>query len=152
MLSRGEGHRAGVWGLPPPGSGRNAARRDRLGCDGVQLDGMGQGTKVVGRGGTAPPPHSSLGLQGEGQLDAGELLPAAADGHPDAVVAIGHPGRQLHIRQDEVTGWQGVGALQREGTCRQDASQTPPAPRRRAQWYPAALPASCRLGGSGVPL
>lgn len=150
MCSRGGEHRAGVRGLPPPGSGRDASCRDGLGQDGVQLDGMGQGTKVVGRGGTVPCP--SLGLQGEGHFDAGELLPAIADSRPDTVVAVGHPGRQLHVGQDEVAGWQGVGALQREGTRGQDVSRNPPALQLKGQWYPAAPLASCRPEVSGVPL
>ena len=115
-----------------------------MGWGATGRDGMRQGTQVMGRGGMVP--RRSLGLQGEGQLDASKLLPAIADGHPDTVVAVGHPGRQLHIGQDEVAGWQGVGALWREGTRRQDVSRNPPALCRRA------LPASRWLGVSGVPL
>lgn len=69
---------------------------------------------MVGKGETVP--HPSVGLQGKGQLDAGELLPALAGSCPDTVVAVGHPGGQLHVGQVEVTGWQGVEALRREGT------------------------------------
>lgn len=94
----------------------------------MQLDGMGQGTKLVGKGGTVS--HPSVGLQGEGQFDTAEFLPAIADDHPDAVVAVGHPGRELHIGHIEVTGWQGVGALWGEGTDRQEVNQKPsPAPK-----------------------
>lgn len=78
------------------------------------MERMAQGTKVVGKGGMVP--HPSVRLQGKGQLDASELLPALAGGRPDTVVAVGHPGGQLHVGQVKVTGWQGVEALRREGT------------------------------------
>lgn len=53
----GEGGTEQGRGVPPLGSGREASHRDRLGQDGMQLDGMGQRTKVVGREGTVPIPH-----------------------------------------------------------------------------------------------
>lgn len=91
------------------------------------MDGMGQGTNLVGTVGTVS--HPSAGVQGEGQFDTAELLPTIADHHPHTVVAIGHPGREFHIRHIKITGWQGVGALWREGTDRQEVSQNPsPAP------------------------
>lgn len=73
--------------------------------------------------------HASVGVQGEGQFDTAELLPAIADHHPHAVVAVGHPGRELHIGHVKIAGWQGVGALWREGTDRQEVNQkASPAP------------------------
>jgi len=149
VFSRGGGHQAGVQELPRPVSRRDASHRDGVGQHGVQLDGMGQGTKVVGRRGMVPCP--SLGLQREGDLHAGELVPITADDRLDTVVAVGQPGRQLHLGQLDVAFGQGVGALQREGTRRQDVSRSP---RPHADGHGGTRPRwQHRPGrGSGVPL
>lgn len=72
----------------------------------------------------------SAGVQGEGQFDTAELLPAVADHHPHAVVAVGHPGREFHVGHVKITGWQGVGALWRETGKR--SSKSPAQPSQRA--------------------
>lgn len=89
-------------------------------------------------GGDRTVSQPSAGVQGEGQFDTAELLPTIADHHSHTVVAIGHPGREFHIRHIKITGWQGVGALWREGTDRQEVSQEPsPAPKGTV--YPLAV-------------
>lgn len=93
--------------------------------------------------------HPSVGVQGEGQFDTAELLPAVADHHPDAVVAVGHPGREFHIGHVKIAGWQGVGALWREGTGRQEISpKASPAPRGTA----VPTGAASVTAGAAVPL
>lgn len=127
--------------LPPPGSRRDAPHGDGLGCNGMGWDRGQEGEehKEV--------PCPSLGLQGEGQLDTAELLPTIADDRPDAVVAIGHPGRQLHVGQDEVTGWQRVRALWREGICRKESAE-PPRPTPKGTVVPSITP----TGVLNIPL
>lgn len=94
------------------------------------MDLTGMGWDRMGWGGMGWECSSSVGVQGEGQFDTAELLPAIADDHADTVVAIGHPGRELHIGHIKIAGWQRVGALWREGTDRQEVNQKPsPAPK-----------------------
>lgn len=50
-------------------------------------------------------------LDGGGDLDAGQMLPTAAQDALDAVVATAEPAGQLQVRHSELTHWQGVGAL-----------------------------------------
>lgn len=89
--------------------GSKRQRKEEESCQPAPACVSARGGLVVGQGWPA-----SLRVEGQGQLDTGELLGTIAQDNLDAVVTISQPGGQLYDGQVELTGWQGVGALRRE--------------------------------------